>query len=88
MWQTKYASAVPKNLGLRLNFGRAVKAISSLGVRSPWPGMNWRGHVIFLAASRNNQTSSFGLIKDNMELSRNHYAVPHDRWFRKDCNTF
>ena len=37
MWQTKYALAVPKNLGLGLNFpGRAVKAISSLGVRSPW----------------------------------------------------
>ena len=34
MWQTKYASAVPKNLGLGLNFGRAVKAISSLDVRS------------------------------------------------------
>ena len=36
MWQTKYGSAVPKNLGLGLNSGRAVKAISSLGVRSPW----------------------------------------------------
>jgi hypothetical protein len=35
MWQTKYASAVPKNLELGLNFGRAVRAISSLGVRSP-----------------------------------------------------
>ena len=30
MWQTKYASAVLKNLGL------GVKAISSMGVRSPW----------------------------------------------------
>ena len=38
MWQIKYASAVPKNLGLGLNFQpcSAVKAISSLGVRSPW----------------------------------------------------
>ena len=36
MWQTKYASAVPKNLGLGLNFRPAVKAISCLGVRSPW----------------------------------------------------
>ena len=53
-----------------------------------WPGMNWRGHVIFLAASTNYQPSSFGLIKDNMELSRIHYAVPHDCCFRKDCNTF
>ena len=35
MWQTKYASAVPKNLGLGLIFGRAVKAICSLGVCSP-----------------------------------------------------
>ena len=35
MWQTKYASAVTKNLGVGVNFGRAVKAISSLGVRSP-----------------------------------------------------
>ena len=36
MWQTKYALAVPINLGLGLNFfGRAVQAISSLGVRSP-----------------------------------------------------
>ena len=35
MWQTKYALAVPKNLGLGLNFRRVVKAISSLGVRSP-----------------------------------------------------
>ena len=36
MWQTKYASAVPINLGLELNLGRAVKAIFFLGVRSPW----------------------------------------------------
>ena len=36
MWQTKYAANIPKNLGLGLNFGRVVKAISSLGVRSPW----------------------------------------------------
>ena len=36
MWQTKYASAVPKNLGVGVNFGCAVKAISSLGVRSSW----------------------------------------------------
>ena len=36
MWQTKYASAVPKNLGVGVNFGRAVKVISSPGVRSPW----------------------------------------------------
>ena len=36
MWQTKYASAIPKNLGLGLNiFCRTVKAISYLGVRSP-----------------------------------------------------
>ena len=35
MWQTKYAAAIPKNLGLGLNSGRAMKAISSLGVRSP-----------------------------------------------------
>ena len=34
MWQTKYA--VPKNLGLVVNFWPAVKAISSLGVLSPW----------------------------------------------------
>ena len=36
MWQKKYALAVPKNMGVGVNFGRAVKAISSLGVRSPW----------------------------------------------------
>ena len=30
MWQTQYALAVPKNLGV------GVKTISSLGVRSPW----------------------------------------------------
>ena len=36
MWQTKYASAIPKNLGVGVIFGRAVKAISSLGVRSLW----------------------------------------------------
>jgi len=38
MWQPKRASAVPKNLGLGLNFFWpfcAVKAISSLCVRSP-----------------------------------------------------
>ena len=36
MWQTKYASAVHKNLGVRVNFRpcSAVKAISSPGVRS------------------------------------------------------
>jgi hypothetical protein len=46
MWQTKYALAVPKNLGLGLNFFvRAVKAISSLGVRNPWwvPSQLWNG---------------------------------------------
>ena len=40
MWQTKYASAVPIDLGLEFDFrpffGRAVKAISPPGVRSPW----------------------------------------------------
>ena len=35
MWQTKYAAALPKNVGLGLNFWGAVKAISTLGVRSP-----------------------------------------------------
>ena len=35
MWQTEHASAVPKNLGVGVNF-RAEKTISSLGVRSPW----------------------------------------------------
>ena len=39
MWQTKYASAVPKYLGVGVGgwewiFGHAVKAISSPGVRS------------------------------------------------------
>jgi hypothetical protein len=34
MWQTKHASAIPKNLGVGVRFDRAVKAISSLGVRS------------------------------------------------------
>ena len=49
MWQTKYALAVPKDLGLGLNFqpylkiwdwdwifSRAVKSISSLGICSLW----------------------------------------------------
>ena len=36
MWQTKYALAVPKKLGVGVNFWPSVKAISSLGVRSPW----------------------------------------------------
>ena len=35
MWQTKFASAVPKNLGL--NCWNVVKAISSLGVQSVVP---------------------------------------------------
>ena len=35
MWQTKYGSAVPKNLGVGVNFRNAVKTIFSLGVRSP-----------------------------------------------------
>ena len=34
MWQTKYASAVPKNLGLGLNCSEG-----SLDVRSPWVGL-------------------------------------------------
>ena len=40
MWQTKYAAAIPKNLGVGVNFRpcSAVKAVSSLGVRSPWYG--------------------------------------------------
>ena len=41
MWQTKYASAIPKNLGVGVNFGRAVKVISSPGVRSPWHRACW-----------------------------------------------
>ena len=36
MWQTKYALAVPKNLGLEFIFGGAAKAIYSPGIRSPW----------------------------------------------------
>ena len=36
MWQTKYALAVPKNLGVVVKFWPAEKAISSLGVHSPW----------------------------------------------------
>ena len=36
MWQTKFALSEPKNLGLYLIFGRAVNAISSLGVCSLW----------------------------------------------------
>ena len=39
MWQTKYASAVPKNLGVGVDFRRAVKAISSPGIRSPWQNL-------------------------------------------------
>ena len=36
MWQTKYALADLKIWEWELIFGRAVKAISSPGVRSPW----------------------------------------------------
>ena len=36
MWQTKYASAVPMIWDWDLIFGRAVKAISSPGIRSLW----------------------------------------------------
>jgi hypothetical protein len=36
MRQTKYASAVPKNLGLGFDFWLAVRAITSPGVLSPW----------------------------------------------------
>ena len=36
MWQTKYALAVLKNLGVGVDFGHAVKVISSPGVRSLW----------------------------------------------------
>ena len=35
MWKTKYASAVPKNLGVAYIFGGAVKAIFSPAVHSP-----------------------------------------------------
>ena len=35
MWQTKYASTVPKKFGVGVDFGRAMKANSSPGVRSP-----------------------------------------------------
>ena len=36
MWHTKYAAAISKKNGIRIEFfGRGVKAISSLGVRSP-----------------------------------------------------
>ena len=54
MLQTKYASAVPKKLGLGLNFGRAVKTISSLGVRS----------LCLSSISRRVQfNSKYGLVK-------------------------
>ena len=35
MWETKYALTLPKNLGVGVDFWpcRAVKAISSLGIR-------------------------------------------------------
>ena len=45
MWQTKYAAAVPKNLGLGLNFW-PCSAISSLGVRSPWNVLSNSGAAI------------------------------------------
>ena len=42
MWQTKYASAVPKIWDWDWIFGRAVKAFCYLGVRSPWSlSSNW-----------------------------------------------
>ena len=36
MWQPKYALAVPKIWEWEMIFGHAVKAISSLGILSPW----------------------------------------------------
>ena len=35
MWQTKYALAVPKNLGVGVNFRPCSEGCSSLGVRNP-----------------------------------------------------
>ena len=45
MWQTKYDSAVPKIWEWELIFGRAVKAISSPGVCSPWLTLSQPGGV-------------------------------------------
>ena len=42
MWQTKFASAVLKIWDWDWIFGRAVKAVSSLGVRSPWMHANFK----------------------------------------------
>ena len=52
MWQRKYASAVPKNLGVGVNFRpcSAVKAISSLGVRSACPSI-FKVPVVLLVCS-------------------------------------
>ena len=36
MWQTKSASAIPKNLGLGFDSRAVVKVILTPGVRSPW----------------------------------------------------
>ena len=52
MCHTKYASAVPKNLGVGVDFWpcSAVKAISSPGVRSPWWKLFKGGHYSTILA--------------------------------------
>jgi hypothetical protein len=42
--------AVPKNLGVGSHFRPAVKAISSLGICSPWMHSNGQNHFIHISS--------------------------------------
>ena len=75
MWQTKYALAEPKNLGLGLNFRRAVKEISSLGVRSPCvkptqQNLKVRNQGGLLLFSKNNK-----MLNVNLKLFNSFYPL-------------
>ena len=74
MWQTKYAWAVPKNLGLGLTFWpysenpySAVKTIFSLGVRSPCFATLYKSRP-FLSLSKYQASIWHNSIKKSVKL--------------------
>ena len=67
MWQTKYASAVPKNLGLRLNF------------RPCSEGYFLSGRPQSVVATKERKTSSFVSTQNNTQVTTTDYGHPEKK---------
>ena len=71
MWQSKYASAVPKNLGVGVDFGPCVEEDFLTGVRSPCsnPTTNVIDNCIVLIPYPSPYTKEIVVIKEYFPFS-------------------